>query len=273
MNFSTYKPGPPLDHFVNIFWLYEGYTLEHTHERLLPTGTVELVISLEEEHQRIYDRDDITRYERYRGPLVCGPHSRPFVIDTAQQTAIIGINFKPGGAARFMGVPAGELHNEHIELNLLWNSAAAEMRTANMEAPTTAAKFRVLERNLLARARGGFGQHPAVDYAVTRLRTLRGTAPVAEVLNSIGLSNRRFIELFQHEVGLTPKLFHRIMRFQDVITGLGPADRVNWIDVALGCGYYDQAHFIHDFRTFAGLSPTAYLRQRGEHQNHVPIRA
>ena len=87
----------------------------------------------------------------------------------------------------------------------------------------------------------------------------------------IGLSPRRFIQLFAEEVGLTPKLFCRVRRFQEVVRFIDTQRRFSWSNLALACGYYDQAHFINDFQSFSGLTPTAYLREKGEHSNHVPL--
>ena len=98
-----------------------------------------------------------------------------------------------------------------------------------------------------------------------------GDAPVAELSDEIGISSRRLVDVFSQQVGLTPKLFARVQRFQNVIQNLPPEQDVDWMDVALGCGYYDQAHFIHDFRSFSGLSPSTYLKHRTRHTNHVPI--
>src|SRR5262249_23748593 len=108
-----FTPAPPLADFVELFWWYDDYALPHTRERLLPTGKVELVIDLKEETQRICDRQDLTHCQRYRGPLICGPHARFFHIDTTQQSSIIGIHFKAGGAFPFFGVPASELQDTH----------------------------------------------------------------------------------------------------------------------------------------------------------------
>ena len=84
-------------------------------------------------------------------------------------------------------------------------------------------------------------------------------------------SQRRFIQLFSNEVGLTPKLFCRVNRFQRVVRSLASIEEVDWAEVALDCGYYDQAHFIHDFQDFAGITPSAYLEHCTEHLNHVPL--
>jgi len=93
---------------------------------------------------------------------------------------------------------------------------------------------------------------------------------VEDVTAQIGLSSRRFIEIFRNQVGLTPKLYCRIRRFQRVLAAIDDASDVDWTGVALKCGYFDQAHFIHDFRAFSGVSPTMYLRHR-THRNHVAV--
>ena len=87
--------------------------------------------------------------------------------------------------------------------------------------------------------------------------------------DSIGLSAKRFIERFREQVGITPKVYCRIRRFQRAVTMATRGRQVEWTRVALDCGYFDQAHFIHDFRSFAGLTPSAYQSARTSFQNHV----
>ena len=94
---------------------------------------------------------------------------------------------------------------------------------------------------------------------------------VAEVVDKAGFSQRRFIQLFGEQVGLTPKIFSRVSRFQRVVQIAHGAREIDWADLALDCGYYDQAHFIHDFQSFAGITPSTYLLQRAQHLNHVPL--
>jgi AraC-like DNA-binding protein len=92
---------------------------------------------------------------------------------------------------------------------------------------------------------------------------------VGAVIDKIGLSTRHFNQLFRDQVGLTPKLFCRVQRLRQVLYLLAGKERVDWLDIALKCGYFDQAHFIHDFRTFALCTPTVYLEQRGVHSCHI----
>jgi AraC-like DNA-binding protein len=77
--------------------------------------------------------------------------------------------------------------------------------------------------------------------------------------------------VFAADVGLTPKVFSRVLRFQRVLALIRRDRQIDWADVAVASGYYDQAHFIHDFRAFSGMSPTAYLRADVRQRNHVPL--
>jgi AraC-like DNA-binding protein len=273
MFFRTYRPGPPLSDFVDLFWLYEGYAPSHAHakERLLPTGTMELVINLREDRVRVYDRQDTDRFECFRGSVICGAQSEFFVIDTAEQASVIGVHFRPGGAFPFLRLTAGELLDTHVSLDSLWGNRADDLRHRLLEARTAEARFTILERSLLAQADRPLMHHHAVAFALEEVRRTPNAWTVAHLAERVGLSHRRFIQVFTEEVGLTPKLFGRIMRFQQVLGQLEAGQRVRWASLAANCGYYDQAHFIRDFRAFSGLNPTSYLELRTEHVNHVPL--
>jgi AraC-like DNA-binding protein len=266
----TYIPRPPLSDFVEVFWHYDGPDPPHSRERCLPTGTVEIVVNLSDNEARAYDRRDAYRPRSFRGPLVCGAHSGFFVIDTAGQRSTMGVHFKPGGAFPFLG-SAGELRDALVPLEALWGARAAELRDRLLDAATAQTRFRVLEQALLARATRLSGRHPAVALALDEFQKAPQRLRVSEVARWSGISHRRFIRAFDEEVGLTPKLFCRIQRFQRALRLVENGQRVEWADVALGCGYFDQAHLINDFRAFSGVTPTAYLEIRGDHFNHLPL--
>jgi Domain of unknown function (DUF6597) len=98
MLFHRYVPGEPLNLFVADFWLYENYTTDlHAKERILPSGTIEMVFNLHADELRIYDPVHHDRYQRYSGALVSGPYQRCFVTDTAEENSVMGVHFKPAG--------------------------------------------------------------------------------------------------------------------------------------------------------------------------------
>lgn len=275
MEFRTQTPGPPLSHLVEMLWYADGPGGPHARERLLPDGSMELVINLCEDEVRVYDRLDHRKFEKLRGAVIIGPHSEFFVIDTAEQRRVMGVHFKPGGAFPFLRLPADELHGLHVSLEDVWGRWADELRERLLEAQTVDQQFGILEASLKARISRPPVRHRAMEFALDQFHGGTHTRPIADVTEQIGLSSRRFIELFRQQVGLTPKLFCRVRRFQKVVQQVPVpregAQRVEWSDLALACGYFDQAHFIHDFRAFSGLSPTAYAELRTGHTNHVPI--
>jgi AraC-like DNA-binding protein len=272
MLYLTHIPKPPLNEFVELFWFYDGFPPRgHQKERLMPDGSVELVINLKEDETRVYDRETLNLSSRLPGTSVCGPHSSFFVIDTAEQDSVMGVHFKPGGISPFLKLPAEELHNLHVSLADLWGREAELLRERLLESSSPEMKFRLMEECLLAQVFRPLDRHRAVSYALGLFRNIHTAPAMSDVSDQIGISSRRFIQLFSDQVGLTPKLFCRVRRFQHVLHTIHTGTEFDWAEIAADCGYYDQAHFIHDFKAFSGINPSTYSLQKTEHLNHVPI--
>src|SRR5215472_7549376 len=115
MRYFSFRPTAPLDEFVDVFWMIAGGDAARR-ERILPSGTAELVINLHEDEIRIYDTTQPGRCQRFSGAVANGTYSRPFACDARQHCSIIGVHFRPGGALPFLGVPAFELSDTHVNL-------------------------------------------------------------------------------------------------------------------------------------------------------------
>jgi AraC-like DNA-binding protein len=245
---------------VGLLWYWRGHEVGYSKERILPSGTPELIIRLK------------TAKTSTAG--IAGPRSESAIIERTQQDELLGIHFKVGGLFPFLAFPCGELHGRIVTLADVWGEqSAGELMCRLHEARTIAEKFRVLELWLLARALQPLLRHPAVAFAMGEFERESGLASSAIIADRVGFSQRRFIQLFRNEVGLTPKLFCRVQRFRRVITGVAQQSDIDWLDIALSCGYFDQAHFNHDFREFCGLSPTEYLSLRTQHLSHVRVQS
>ena len=241
-----------LSPYVETLWLSEGYTQSHRRERVLPTGRMDLVIPLDDANET--------------GQL-SGAHSTAFVLDTSKPLSVIGVRFKPGGGAAFIGLPAGELQDQSVALDDLWCGGAPRLRDALFEATDPQAKLHALEQFLLARLTRR--QRSAVDYALAQFQHAPGATSVGQIVGRTGLSPRRFIAAFRDRVGLTPKLFVRLCRFRRLIDALQGQAEVDWADAAVAGGYFDQSHLIRDFHEFTGMRPAVYLRNRTGSLNHV----
>jgi AraC-like DNA-binding protein len=271
MPIRYYRPQPPLADFVGTFWLSEGDPPKHTLERHLPDGTMQLILNLRDETFRLFDQRRPDALTTVRGPLITGPRDTYTLLDTVCQATLLGVQFQPGGAFPLLGLPASELRNTDMPLDALWGAAAHDLGDRVLAAPTVEARVRALEQALTARLAGWEAPHPAVAFALREFHSLPHRGTVAEVIGRIGLSPRRFIQVFSQAVGLPPKTYCRVRRFHSALRALSHGERAAWAEIAVSRGYYDQAHFIHDFRAFSGLTPSAYLAQRGAHPNHVPI--
>jgi AraC-like DNA-binding protein len=94
---------------------------------------------------------------------------------------------------------------------------------------------------------------------------------IQEIGRQTGLSTRRLSEVFRERVGVSPKLYQRILRFQRAVQQMHRGTDVRWMELALECGYYDQAHFANDFREFSGINATTYSATRRMWSNHLPV--
>lgn len=271
MFLRTHQPRPPLDEYVDRFWLCCD-TPAHPRERILPSGTIELVINLCEDEIRIYDAAHPDVCRRYSGTVVSGPYRSFLLIDPLQHASILGVHFRPGRAASLLGVAADELANAHVDLESLWGRKGVELRERLCLSATPARRFAVLEEVLLRRLHESRPRHGGVSVALDALEQDDAGLKIRDLARRVDLSQRRFIEVFTAEVGLTPKLYGRVRRFQRARERIRSAAKPNWAAVAAECGYFDQSHLIRDFGEFAGLSPVAYLNQRSQHVllNHVP---
>ncbi len=263
-------PAPPLHAFIKSLWFCRSEPREHALERVLPGGAAQLIVNLKEDQTRVYRPELGFGRQTTSGTVLCGVQSRYRVIDTAETECVLGVAFQPGGTLPFFRAPADELRDAYVPLGLLWGRRAGDLREQLLEAPDPRAKLAAMER-ALAEACRAQGPHAAVSFALEAFHNRPNRASMAAVAGRIGLSPKRFIERFKSAVGLPPKQYCRILRFQSALARAAHGDAVDWTRIAMDCGYFDQAHFIHDFRSFAGITPTGYRADRTQFQNHVKI--
>ena len=259
MLYRTSVPRPPLAGLVDHLWSFEGASSQRK-ERILPSGTIELVVNLRENEVRVEDPGRPGGSRRFSGTVVSGTYSRPFVIDARQHESMLGVHFRPGGAFPFLGVPASELFDSHVDLTCLWGDSALALRERLGSVQTVLERFRIVEGVLASRLRTGPERHRAVPAALHLFARGGKGLRSRDVAREVGLCQRRFIQVFRSEVGLPPKLFSRLQRFQRARALARRAPRPDWAELALSCGYFDQAHLIHEFREFAGVTPSDSLR-------------
>ncbi len=256
----------PLGEFVDCFWYSNGERRPYEKERVLPTGCVDLIFKLREDKSvRVFENDSA---KPIGGAVVSGVYTRHFTIDTTQPSPTIGVHFKPAGAAPFLALPVSEVMDQHICLEELWGQQAGVMRERLTNAKSVASMFRILEQGLLERMAEPSHDFRVVTNAVDKFAS-SVTLNVNAVRESMGFSAKRFIRRFHEAVGITPKRFCRIQRFQTVLDRMLGDEPIQWVNVALDNGYFDQSHLIRDFREFSGVTPMEYQPVETGQKNHM----
>jgi AraC-like DNA-binding protein len=270
MRYEARRPGPPLSAYVDRLWVVEG-TPGAQRERVLPTGGLELLFNLvDAQGGLIYDPSG-RAHRSNATAAIAGCYGTAFEYDTRVRTYVAGVHFKPGGAARLLGAPAGAFANLHVDLAAVWGRAASELRDRLCEAASSRDQFDVLERVLVARLPSRWQPRPAVTCALAELA--RPDVEVGSVARTVGLSRRRLIEVFSDDVGITPKRYAMVRRFQRALE-LSARSRIpSWSGIAVQAGYYDQPHLCRDWRELTGLSPQDFVARRGLaiKDNHVAV--
>jgi AraC-like DNA-binding protein len=250
------RPGLPLAAYVEMLWCCEGYEEKHRRERVLPNACFQLIIDLAPQP----------------GPaIVVGMRTRYSILETARLQSVIGVVFRPGGARPFFGPSADKFSNRVVSLDQVWSSASGQLRDRLLEATGPTARLLILEADLKRRLAQVTELHSAVRCALGEFGRNPYAAGILEVARNTGLSRRRFAGLFREQVGLTPKLYCRLRRFQQVVCWIASGAPINWAQISLDGGYYDQAHMAHEFREFSGVSPGAWLASERPFLNHAVI--
>ena len=237
--YREFQPHPALAPYVACYW---GITSPlPLVNRVLPDGCTDIVVS---------DTLEVIGTMRQ---AVCVP------VDAGSIT--IGVRFKPGGGAAFFRLPLHELTDSSLELRALWGRSAGELADQQAGAITLHDKIARLEACLLSR----LDRLPALDTtlqtALTAVQDTRGAISITDLRTSLALSERQLERIFHHHTGLSPRQFVRLTRFRHGLALLRQPAR-SLTNVAHHAGYYDQAHFIHDFKALAGITPRDYRREQ-----------
>lgn len=267
MRFTSRTPAPPLSALVRRLWDWQGEEQPFRLERVLPPAGAgaSVILNLGEDQSRLYDEQ--RRCQVHAAHALEGPRSRSQIIDTREQVAVMGIEFQPGGAAVFFRERMDVLRDGCVDLQDLMGARDAALRDALLAATSPDARLQALEGWL--RTSGYTGIVPLdVAHALRALDARPEVAALVPLARDMGISARRLGERFQHWIGLSPKRYLRLQRFHHAVRSARPPADEGWADMAVACGFYDQAHLVHEFRAFSGMSPGEFAR-RGAWDGHV----
>ncbi|MGW6276313.1 helix-turn-helix domain-containing protein [Kribbella sp. NPDC055071] len=259
MEYVSRVPRPPLDGLIDDLYYLEGAS-PYARLTLPPMPAALLIVNLGEPF-RIRAGKDIDTAEYADGCVVTTP-TRAFEFGYPLQTRSVGVHFKPWGPAPFLPMPAAELCDRPVTIEQVWGRPAiAELRDRLATADGPAEMLMLLEAELMRRLSetAGLG---LVRHASGLIAATSGTVAIRDLSMAAGVSSTHLAQRFKELIGITPKRLARSHRFATAVLSIDPAGPVDWNDLAARAGYFDQAHFGHEFREFTGLTPTRYVEVR-----------
>jgi AraC-like DNA-binding protein len=274
MAIHIHRPSFPLNNFVDSFIYMEGLSFAHTLDKFLPDGNTELIIDLREDPQYIHDNNTLKIIQACKHAWVSGVRTRPITIPAGTGNKIMVIGFKRGAAHPFYTFPMNELTDSVVMADLVFGRVICELREKLLSARSILEMFFHVENFLLRQA--GDNIHAdsiskCIQHAITQITCQPHLLSFHKLGEDIGYSQKHFIDLFKKQVGVTPKQYLKIMRFQKAILEAETSRSINWSQLAQDSGFYDQAHFIHDFKEFSGFTPNEYMQRKNTELNYVPV--
>jgi AraC-like DNA-binding protein len=247
MRYREFPPNREASEFVESFWWLEG---EAPTQRVVPDGRAELILHLGEPFC-VWTGSE---WSRQPACFFTGQITGPLLLRPPAQSQVLGVRFRPDGMGRCLGtaeVDAGAAEDGPLgrALSRAWELRGPAARVAWVE--------QVLVEWSRRRGRGD----ALIREAVGRIEAGGGVIDLGRVALDLNVSLRQFERRFQRMVGLPPKKFCRLRRFQQVFRSLEETGG-QWAQTAVDCGYYDQAHLVRDFRDLAGQAPLALLQGR-----------
>lgn len=203
--------------------------------------------------------------------MIQGAQDRAYQRGTHGASAVVGVHFKPGGARAFFGGALPELRNRTVLLADLWGPSSRVLQDDLQAASGLHARLLRLEAYLLARLKHAAPADAMVLAALQTLALQPEAAAIEPVQRASGCGPTRFIARFEQAVGLTPKRYARVLRFNSLIQALAHETPADWAQAALGAGYADQSHLIRDFKQLTGITPSAYRAVTPDQPTHVAL--
>lgn len=257
MQYRESKPSVQFSDVVERFWSveYDG-DVEAPVEPVLPDGCPEIVFNLADRFQRIPNFGDVETQAR---AIVSGQIRSRILIRPTGRVSLFGVRFRPHGAVGLLGVGMSSLTDQVVPLETVVGGITNELESRIAEAGTFEKRIAIIESALSTRRANG--DRSIVAGLTDLISDSGGRMSVRELVDRSGIGERRIERMFDKYVGVSPKTFSRIVRFRSVVRSMDAADSFGLLDTALGFGYYDQSHMIHEFGEFAGMSPLTYFEE------------
>ncbi len=249
MTYTEFRPNELLSPYIDTYWYGFSFNEKEEFHKILPDGCVDIIFSFGEAKQFGLD----PTYPNIIGAMTTFSEG-----SYSNEVSMLGIRFKPAGFSAFTRTPISEFTDQRINLTLTETLFDEYLYAELLEKETTQAKIQYLDSYFIKKLKRMFEPEARIVYAVNLIRQTKGLLPLTEVAESSCLSLRHFERRFKTAVGISPKTFSKVIKFQHSISYLKKNGDASLFSIAVDCGYYDQAHLIKEFKSLSGNSPSYF---------------
>ena len=260
MLFETHETGHKAADLIESIFHFKGFEPDHSIERVVPTGHVFVIFELDDMQRHTYDNETLVPNADFRKAWVSGDHQNYISISAHPDSEMFVIQFKAYGAYPFLHRPLHELVERVAPAEEFETAELIALREQLYEAEDSQAKFAVADEWLAQKYQQDLNP-PSTVVDIVKLLQEQPASKLKEILSSFDGSQKHLISQFRKYIGLTPKQYQRVLRFNDVFQLMQGDQFLSWSDIAHRCGYSDQSHFIREFKHFSGFNPESFLKQ------------
>ena len=260
MKYLEFKPAKSLANYVQLVWISESESPEDhfTRVKIMPDGIVEIVFHYH--NPFITYLADGKSLKQPKGFAIS--QMKKFIeIESNGKTGFVSVRCYPWGAHHFFNEPVKNFLDDTIDIKHLWKEESKIILDQLKVTETLNDKVKLIQAFLLEKLNENKKESYNIDEAIKLIRKTRGRLSVEEICTKTNLAHKQLERGFLSTVGTTPKIFSRISRFLNLCHNLKEYENKSMATLANEMGFYDQAHFIKEFKDFSGLTPKEYFEQ------------
>ncbi len=256
MNYNTYPCSPLLTDFVKCFWSLEApVSPVPERQRIVPDGCMEMIFHYGDPYRQYFNNET---YIIQPSAFVFGQLTAALEIAPTGITGIIAARFHPNGFAPFTDIPVSNMENRAVTLNELFGKEGTDLEAAVLLAQSNEVRISIINHFLSGRLNTPETIDRVTQSSMDILLKQKGQLSVDELAEQIKVNRRQLERKFSAVIGMSPKQLSKIIRLQAALKMIEKQEFTSLTSLAYENGYFDQAHFIKDFKEFTGMSPKQF---------------
>ncbi|WP_343067656.1 AraC family transcriptional regulator [Winogradskyella flava] len=273
IDFNTHILREPLVNYIESIFHYKGFQPDHSIERVVPTGHVFIIFELDGITRHTFNKNTLKPNGNYKNVWISGMHKDFLSISAPQNSEMLVVQFKTNGSYPFLHLPIYQLNNKVVNGEAIFGKEILDIRTEVLNKNEASHKFEIIESWLIDR----LAKNKTPKLELVDILSQLQTKPISDhntIVATYSKTQKHLINQFKTYFGLTPKVFHRIFRFNKILQQIQNKQNLVWSQLAYEFGYSDQSHFIKEFKEFSGFNPQEFIKSdfhKDDEINFFPI--